>query len=101
VLALVAAGGCGGDDEPSSPSKAPELTVPGATEDRDTQTETAPDTGTAAQPPASGAGGGAGGTGSSGGRRAPQDSPQNDIPPEPGSPEERFERFCDQNPGAC
>jgi hypothetical protein len=25
----------------------------------------------------------------------------NDIPPPPGSPAARFERFCRQNPGAC
>jgi hypothetical protein len=29
------------------------------------------------------------------------DSPSNDKPPEPGSPEEQFENFCKQNPGAC
>jgi hypothetical protein len=29
------------------------------------------------------------------------DSPGNDLPPAPGSPEEQFERFCEQNPGAC
>ena len=29
------------------------------------------------------------------------DSPENDQPPEPGSPAERFEQFCAQNPGAC
>jgi hypothetical protein len=29
------------------------------------------------------------------------DSAGNDIPPPPGSPAARFERFCRQNPGAC
>jgi hypothetical protein len=33
--------------------------------------------------------------------QAPEDSPSNDTPPEPGSPAERFEQFCAQNPGAC
>jgi hypothetical protein len=30
-----------------------------------------------------------------------QDSPSHDTPPEPGSPADRFEQFCAQNPGAC
>ena len=29
------------------------------------------------------------------------DSPENDIPPEPGSAAERFEKYCDENPEAC
>jgi hypothetical protein len=29
------------------------------------------------------------------------DSPSNDIPPPPGSPQGKFEEFCKQNPGAC
>jgi hypothetical protein len=31
----------------------------------------------------------------------PQDSPENDTPPPPGSPAEQFEKFCDENPEAC
>ena len=30
-----------------------------------------------------------------------EDTAENDIPPEPGSPEEAFEKYCDENPGAC
>jgi hypothetical protein len=30
-----------------------------------------------------------------------EDSAENDVAPEPGSPEESFEQFCDQNPEAC
>ena len=42
----------------------------------------------------------------SGGQQAPsgntrQDSPGHDVPPPSGSPAERFERFCRENPGAC
>jgi len=30
-----------------------------------------------------------------------EDSAANDIPPPPGSPAERFEKFCRENPAAC
>ena len=30
-----------------------------------------------------------------------QDTPENDLPPPPGSPKEKFEQACDQNPGLC
>jgi hypothetical protein len=29
------------------------------------------------------------------------DSPENDLPPPPGSPQEKFEQACDENPGLC
>jgi hypothetical protein len=29
------------------------------------------------------------------------DSPTNDVPPPPGSPQEAFEKRCEQNPQAC
>jgi hypothetical protein len=29
------------------------------------------------------------------------DSPENDVAPEPGSPQEAFEQYCDANPDAC
>lgn len=38
---------------------------------------------------------------SSGGATTPQDTEQNDTPPPSGSPAEKFEKFCEQNPGAC
>jgi hypothetical protein len=31
----------------------------------------------------------------------PQDSPENDTAPPADSPAERFEEFCNENPGAC
>ncbi len=38
----------------------------------------------------------------SGGTQAPpSDTPQNDVPPPQGSPADRFEQFCKDNPGAC
>ena len=39
--------------------------------------------------------------GDSGGTAPPADSEQNDTPPPSGSPAERFEQFCQENPGAC
>lgn len=42
------------------------------------------------------------GTLDSGGSTAvPEDGPENDTPPEPGSEAEEFEEFCEQNAGAC
>ena len=38
----------------------------------------------------------------SGGAQAPQqDTPQNNVAPPKGSPADKFEKFCKQNPGAC
>ena len=31
----------------------------------------------------------------------PSDTPENDTPPPADSPAERFEQFCNDNPGAC
>lgn len=44
-----------------------------------------------------------GGVGPSGGGHDPgqPDSADNDVPPEPGSPQEAFEQYCDENPEAC
>ena len=102
MAALVAA--CGGDDE-----KAPRttLTVPTETETT-TATETAPTATTPAPapppktpaPPADTNSGGAPAPRTTP-RSAPQDGPGNDTPPEPGSPAERFERQCEQNPQTC
>jgi hypothetical protein len=110
LLALaLAASGCGGDDEPSAETEPalPNLTVPQG--DRtETETEPAPETVPEAPfdpstetlppetvPPSTG-----------GGTPAPEaeppaDTPENDAPPPADSPAERFEEFCDDNPGAC
>jgi hypothetical protein len=100
LLALAPVAGCGGDEEaPAKPAERRELTVPRETVTRteatDATTSTEPPP--AAEPPPQ--------TETSGGAPAPQsqpgDSPENDTPPPKGSPAERFERFCDENPGAC
>jgi len=96
LLALFTAG-CGGDDEPETTPKRPELTVPETdTQTTETPTETSPP---ATQPPPGGGEGG--GTTAPPPARTQPDSPGNDTPPEPGTPESRFERFCRENPGAC
>jgi hypothetical protein len=104
IVGVVVAGsgddGGGGDSSGSVPELAP---LPGSSDlgsrtrsDRtDTDTTTGDSGGTSAPeaPPAADDG--------SGGTQAPQDSPQNDTPPPSGSPAERFEQFCQENPGAC
>ena len=100
TLALVAAG-CGDDDE-AEDTKGLTTPVPTIPEEDattpDTATEPAPDPDTTQAPPPANPG--------SGGSPAPspppqQDSPENDQPPPRDSPAERFEEFCEQNPGAC
>jgi hypothetical protein len=102
VLLALAPAGCGGDDEaPARPASARELTVPRRTETRPeaaaTPTTAKPQPQPQPAPPPQ--------TETSGGTQAPQpqpqDSPQNDTPPPKGTPAERFEQFCDENPDAC
>jgi hypothetical protein len=102
VLANSGDDGGGGDTTQSVPDLAP---LPGSADggsrtDRErTQTDrtTTDESGgtTAPTTPPADTGGETGGT------QAPQDSPQNDTPPPSGSPAERFEQFCEENPGAC
>ena len=33
--------------------------------------------------------------------QTPQDTPENDSPPPKDSPAQRFEDYCNENPGAC
>jgi len=98
AVALVA--GCGGDSEPSADQTptVPQLTVPqtdeaepppAATEDAPPPADPqpappGPDDGAPAPAPA-----------------PPADTPENDTPPPADSPAERFEQFCEDNPGAC
>ena len=84
----VAATGCGSDDEETT---APSISVPpGESQTVPEATTTQP---TATQP--------SGGTGTKTKPTAPEDSATNDTPPPPGSPQERFEKACEQNPAAC
>ena len=122
ALAAVGLAACGGDDEPSNEElRKPPLTVPQDDSQRGDTTDTTGTDQTGTAPDEGGTGTGETTTTTdepldqpdpgTGGVPAPdtndpaanpqRDSPENDLPPEPGSPEERFEQFCDQNPGAC
>jgi hypothetical protein len=89
---VLGAAGCGSDDEETTPS----VTVPAAAETAPATT-TAPPTTTEATTTTK--------TGKTGGTPSydpvKPDTPENDVPPPPGSPQEAFERMCEQNPGAC
>jgi hypothetical protein len=117
LLALSASllGACGGDGESSTDkvTTAP-LTVPednsgpsSSTDTTDTtstdttSTDTAPGAPDAPLDQPNPGNGGATAPDNNGGSSAPQDTPSNDTPPKPGSPADRFEQFCAQNPGAC
>ena len=95
---MAALSGCGGDDEPSAETTRdlPELSVPSeATTPTattpveppvttiDPSTETLPEEGPAPTP------------------EPPADTPENDAPPPEDTPAERFEEYCNENPGAC
>ena len=107
VLALLALAlaACGGDDEAledsAEPIPAPELSVPGG--DAPSLGGTGEETGTgeATTPEAESPGATETQAPGEGDGSAPQDSPENDTPPPPGSPAERFEEFCAENPSAC
>lgn len=98
MLVALAVAGCGGDDEPAAETRsepAP-LTVPETETTEETPTTVPPvTTAEPVVPP-----------GTDGGVPAPEsepppDSPENDTPPPEDSPAERFEEFCNDNPGAC
>ena len=116
ALVAVSLAACGGDDEPSNDEiRKPPLTVPtgSSTDSTDTTTDETGTTDTApdpsdetpapapAEPPLDQPNPGNGGTPAPDTNDPPRESPENDTPPEPGSPEERFEQFCSENPGAC
>ena len=82
---------------PSPPSSRCPAPSPRPTPTETTQaTRPAPDPATAPAPRGEGDGSAPAPT-----SRARPDSPQNDTPPPPGSPAERFEQECERNPEAC
>jgi hypothetical protein len=96
LLLVAAIAGCGGDDESAETTRElPKLSLPNteaaptveqsepSTTTVDPATETLPLEG----PPPS--------------DTAPVDSPDSDTAPPEDSPAERFEEYCDENPGAC
>ena len=109
LLAAATATGCGGDADPAAqpPVTLPDLTVPQTDEtpapEPETETtapapvepEPEPEPAPEQVPPST-----------DGGTPAPTpeppaDTPENDTPPPADSPAERFEDFCNENPGAC
>jgi hypothetical protein len=112
IVGVVLASSGGGDSKKTDVG-APELTVPGGS---GTTNKAGRDkkgaTGTSGESGTTNSGSGGDGTGgaqapsnqNSGGAQAPaapKDTPQNDVAPPKGSPASKFEKFCQQNPGAC
>jgi hypothetical protein len=97
LLVAAALAGCGGDDESSAekPRELPNLSIPTTTTPTVTEettttpttvdpaTETLPEEGPVTTP------------------ETPADTPENDSPPPEDTPAERFEQYCNENPGAC
>jgi hypothetical protein len=93
----LALAGCGGDD--SGETTAPTVSIPAITAPLAPTTTTAPAT---TPTPTGTTGTGSGGTGPpAGGNPTKPDSETNDVPPPAGSPQEAFEKQCEQNPAAC
>ncbi len=90
---VLGAAGCGDDNEETTPS----VIAPAATETAPATT-TAPAAATTESTTTTK-------TGKTGGTPSYQptkpDTPENDVPPPPGSPQEAFEKQCAQNPSAC
>jgi hypothetical protein len=104
LVAGVVIAGSGDDGSSSKPAPAPELKPPpgsigSSPSDRtgsDEKSGTTGSTGTTGPAPAPAE------PAPSGGAQPPaEDSPQNDTQPPSGSPAQKFEDFCNQNPGAC
>jgi hypothetical protein len=96
LLLVAAIAGCGGDDEPAETTRElPELSLP-RPETAPTTEQTAPSSTTVdpatetlpleGPPPSD---------------TAPADTPESDTAPPQDSPAERFEEYCNENPGAC
>ena len=93
---MAALAGCGGDDEPSETTRElPELSLPARTEaappDTTETQSTTVDPATETLPP----------EGPPPSDTAPADTPESDTAPPSDSPAERFEEYCNENPGAC
>jgi hypothetical protein len=98
IAAVLAVAGCGSDD--SGESTAPTVSIPPITSPIPSTT-TAPAT-TSTPTGTTGNGNGNGGVGPSGNANPNKpDSETNDISPPAGSPQDAFEKQCQQNPQAC
>ena len=117
VAATLALAGCGGSEESDEGVQGPTTVPTTATPTTTTTTPTTPmpepapsPYSTEEQAPGEGDGGGGPpgpdpsaprGDDQTGGARPPEDSPENDTAPDPDSPAGRYERYGDENPGAC
>jgi hypothetical protein len=99
ITAVLAIAGCGGDDS-GGETTTPSVSIPAITSPIPATT-TAPAT-TSTPTGTTGKSHGNGGTGPPGQANPNQpDSETNDVPPPAGSPQEAFEKQCEQNPQAC
>ena len=93
------ASGCGGDG--SREATQPAVSIPAITSPIPAPTGSAPAaTTTTATSPKTGNGNGGSGPPNRANPNKP-DSATNDVPPPPGSPQQAFEKQCEQNPQAC
>jgi hypothetical protein len=92
LLIGLAIAGCGGDDSGETP--APTVSIPAITSPI-APTATVPATTTAPSESTTTS------KGSKTFNPKEPDSATNDVPPPPGSPQEAFEKQCEQNPKAC
>jgi hypothetical protein len=95
LLLVAAIAGCGGDDEPTETTRElPELSLPSTQATptvEQTETSTTVDPATETLPL----------EGPRPSDTAPADTPESDTAPPQDSPAERFEEYCNENPGAC
>jgi hypothetical protein len=101
TLALgLAMTGCGSDDSGSTATEPTTVSIPQITSPIPATTAAAPTATTTA--PTGTTGNGNGGSGPPSGADPNQpDSATNDVPPPSGSPQDAFEKQCEQNPRAC
>jgi len=96
---VAALAGCGGGDDPARTTRElPDLAVPTTSTTPPVTEETPPSTSTTVDPatetlPEEGPRPDQG--------EPPADTPENDSPPPGDTPAERFEEYCNENPGAC
>ena len=96
---MAALAGCGGGDDPARTTRElPDLAVPTTSTTPPVTEETPPSTSTTVDPgtetlPEEGPRPDQG--------EPPADTPENDSPPPGDTPAERFEEYCNENPGAC
>ena len=98
VGVVIADSGNSGSSTPSVPELKPppgSIKSDSGTTDQTTSTDTTTSTPTQTSTSTTPSGG------SGGAQTPPADTPQHDVSPPQGSPADKFEQFCKDNPGAC